>query len=217
MKSLILTILSAVFIAGTGTCVAAYHTVEPVYLNSREPVYLNSHGIYVKGFGGVNLLHNPKWHHAKYRTNTGFVAGAALGYHFRPLKVEGEFSYRRNDVNRLTIEALNIDASGHIEQWCGLGNVLLEVPLGSCFAPYIGVGAGYRHSKPGVNFDERSDISVQSFIDSADEWGVYQAIAGFNFAVSNCIRVAVDYRYLDGWSRTDCQNHTVALNATFQF
>ena len=98
MKSLRLTILSAVLIAGTGTCVAAYHTVEPVYLNPDG-------GIYVKGFGGVNLLHNPKWHHTKYRTNTGFVAGAALGYHFCPLRVEG-VSYRRNDVNRLTIEAL---------------------------------------------------------------------------------------------------------------
>lgn len=186
--------------------------------SARDTVYLNSNPrIYVRGFGGLNLLHHTNWHHAKYRTNAGYVVGTAVGCRLRPLRIEGEFSYRSNDVSRLTIEALNVDVTGHLQQWCGFGNVLFEVPLKCCCLPYIGVGAGYRHIKPGVNFDERSDTSFQNFIDSANEWGIYQAMAGVNFTVSDMVNMQLGYCYVNGWTHDKCASHTLAVSAILQF
>jgi opacity protein-like surface antigen len=208
MKSMIRNLLCAILIAKTAMCMASYSYSDPV---------TNDPGIYLKGFGGANFLHNPNWHHTKYRTNAGYVVGGAVGCNFFPLSIEGEFSYRNNTINHLFVDALNINVKGNIEQWCGFGNALVKFPLSGSFVPYAGIGAGYRHTKPGVNFDESSDISIQNFIKTANEWGVYQLIGGFNFAISPSVGMQLEYRYVDGWSATHCSNHTIALGAAVQF
>lgn len=171
----------------------------------------------MKGFGGLNLVHDTHWHHAKYRTSVGYVVGAALGYKFGLVSVEGEFSYRHNHVDRLVVDALDLHVTGNIQQWCGFGNVFVDFPVTFCFAPYIGAGGGYRHAKPGINFDEASNPTVKGFIDSADQWGVYQVMAGLGFAVSRNASLQLEYRYMDGWSNLRCSNHTVDLSANFRF
>ncbi|HEY4831383.1 MAG TPA: outer membrane beta-barrel protein [Waddliaceae bacterium] len=210
MKSILITLLCVLLIASGGTCVAFCSDTGSAYLNNRA-------GVYLKGFGGLNLAHEPRWDHAKYRTSTGYVVGTALGYAFSLVSVEGEFSYRHNSIDRFTVDALDIHVDGDLEQWCGLGNVLLGIPITNCFAPYVGVGAGYRHSKPGVNFDESSDISFKTLVESSNEWGVYQAIGGLNFTLSRFVNLQLEYRYLDGFTDVRCSNHTVDLSAVIQF
>jgi opacity protein-like surface antigen len=212
MKAFILkmTLLSAILLVKTETCSAVDFSKDSVYLNSCP-------GIYVRGFGGVNLIDHPRWHHTKWHTNVGYVVGGALGCQFKPLRIEGEFAYRCNDVNRVVIDALKIEVSGHVKQWCGFGNIFFEIPVTNFCLPYIGAGAGYRHTKPGVNFDERSDISFQNFIDSVDEWGVYQGIAGIKFATPSGFSMQIEYHYVDGWGHEKTRNHTVDLSAMLQF
>lgn len=201
MKKLILLLLCAVLVAQCETCFAYYGN------NECEPCS----GVYLKGFGGLNMAQESRWSHVKYRTNTGFVLGGALGYKFDIFCLEGEFAYRHNTVDRLRIEDLNIHVTGDIEQWCGFGNALVNIPLHCALAPYVGVGFGYRHAKPGVNFDDSDDTSFRSFIDSVNEWGVYQAIAGLKLAVSRTANLRLEYRYVDGWSNINCSNHSADL------
>jgi opacity protein-like surface antigen len=219
MKSKIKNLLCVMLMAKTTMCVASYSYSDPVI--NAPAIYdmpvIQKTGVYLKGFGGANLLHNPNWHHTKYRTNTGYVIGGTVGLNFSPLSIEGEFSYRNNTINHLRIDAFNVDMKGTIEQWCGFGNVLLKLPLSQSLVPYAGAGAGYRHTKPGVNFDESSDLSFENFIKTANEWGVYQVIGGFNLALSPSVGMQLEYRYVDGCSATHCSNHTIALGASILF
>lgn len=218
MKMTFKTLICALLFVTGGTCFA-YNEAVSYPNNSFVGVeYPTCHqGGYIKGFGGLNLARRPKWKHAQYKTCYGYVVGAALGYQFDIVSLEGEFSYRRNNVDQLKIDALSIDASGHIEQFCGMGNVLVNFPVTYCFVPYVGVGAGYRHFKPGVNFDERSDPTLRDFINSADEWGVFQLIGGFNFGVCQLVNLHLEYRYVDGWANAKCANHTVDVAAVLHF
>lgn len=211
MKSILMTLLCALVIASAGTCDAAPSNAVSFFYRNDDT------GIYLKGFGGANLTRHLRWDHTQYDTSTGYAVGGALGYKLSLLSVEGEFSYRHNSVDQLVIDTSNIQASGDIEQWCGFGNVLLDFPMSCCFAPYVGVGAGYRHIKPGVNIDESSVISFASLVKSAKEWGVYQVIGGLNFVVSQPLNLQLEYRYVDGWSGINCSNHTVDLSARIQF
>lgn len=209
MKSQFIWILfCALLLTRIGTCTS---TQVP------GPEYPNSSGFYVKGFGGMNWAQTPTIRHTKYHTNEGYVLGAALGYHFCFFSLEGEFTYRHNTITRLTIPLFDIDASGDLRQYCGFVNGIFDIPVTLCFRPYIGGGIGYRHIKPGVNFDERSDVSVQDFIDSRDDWGVYQALAGFCVNVIPCIGLQLDYRYVDGWANHRCRNHSLCLGAKIGF
>jgi opacity protein-like surface antigen len=204
--------LLALLIAKTGTCDVRNPAsmMSPVDLNSKN-------GIYLTGFGGLNFLHKPIWKHTTYCTSSGYIVGGAIGYQFCPFRIEGEFSYRNNTVNRLVIDALDIDVSGDIEQLCGFANAYLDIPVSTYFKPYVGLGFGYRHTNPGINYDQRSDISLDSFIKSVDDWGVYQAIGGLNFVLARCVDVQLEYRYMDGLSKNDCRNHTVDLGAKVHF
>jgi len=175
-------------------------------------------GIYLKGFGGFNAAVRPNWNGTKYRTNSGgYVVGGALGTNFSMLNIEGEFSYRNNQINRLRIDALDIDVSGQIEQWCGFGNALVDIPLCNSIKPYVGAGLGYRHLKPGVNFDESSDRSFDHFIETRDQWGVYQVIAGCKILPLRHFNVLAEYRYMNGWSNQRCSNHSACLAASMCF
>ena len=202
--------LGALLIMRTGSC-------DEFYCGTQPECHSRHAGIYLKGFGGPNWAQTPTLNHAEYNTHLGYVLGGALGFHFDILSLEGECSYRRNSVNRLEVDALDIHVTGDIEQWCGFGNVLACIPLTKCFAPYVGAGLGYRHIKPGVNFDESTDTSFQNFIDSRDEWGVYQVIAGVNCLVYRCLSLQADYHYMDGWSNAKCRNHSACIAATFGF
>lgn len=227
MKSIIMILLSALAIGQGGTCFALYDNTrpmydnaEPMYYGNARPIYVNNNtGIYLKGFGGLNLAVKPHWRHAKWDASAGYVAGGAVGCHIGFLSVEGEFSYRHNSINHLVVNGTPILASrsGNLDQWCGFGNILFDVPITHWFAPHIGAGVGYRHTKPGFNFDESSDRSFQNFANSANEWGVYQVIAGLNFTTCNLVKLGLDYRYMDGWSSNRCSNHSVNLNAILQF
>lgn len=210
-------LLCALLIVTGGVCFASEVSVNQGNSFVRFGNPTCNDGAYLRGFGGLNIAREPKWNHTKYKTSHGYVVGAALGYQFTFVSVEGEFSYRHNTVDRLKVNALDIDASGDVEQLCGFGNILFNVPITQCFTPYAGIGAGYRHINPGVNFDESSDTSIRNFIDTADEWGVYQLIGGLNFAVCQMINLQVEYRYVDGWSNTKCSNHSVDLGAAFRF
>lgn len=184
---------------------------------SDHSSYSKCNGIYIRGFGGLNSAQRPKWNGAKYSTSNGYVVGAALGYQLTCLALEGEFSYRHNTVNQLKVDLLDINISGDVQQFCGFGNLLVNIPIVYCLAPYAGAGVGYRHIKPGVNFDEGSDTSFRNFVDSADEWGVYQLIGGLHFAASRLMGLQLEYRYVDGWSNTRCRNHTVDLGISVHF
>lgn len=210
MKSFLMLVFCALMITQVGICNEICYKTMPDCINDQT-------GVYIKGFGGLNMAQTPTLGNAKYRTSAGYLAGAALGYKFGIVSAEGEFSYRRNSVDRLSVEAVNLHVSGDLEQYCGFGNVLVHIPITSNFQPYVGAGVGYRHFTPGVNFDDDADPTLQKFIDSRDEWGVFQGIAGLGYHVSSNISLQLDYRYVDGWSNTKCRNHSVALAANFGF
>lgn len=205
MKAIMMMLVCSILIVRSGTCYASCNTA------------ICDPGIYLKGFGGLNVAHESRWRHANYRTSAGYAVGAALGYKFSLLSIEGEFSYRHNCIDRFDMEALDIHVRGELRQWCGLGNIILSVPVSYRLAPYIGIGAGYRHTKPGLDFDEEPGISLHDFVESAHEWGVYQAIAGLNLIASRFVHLQMEYRHLNGWSNVRCSNNTLDLSMVIRF
>lgn len=109
--------------------------------------------------------------------------GLALNRNWR---AEVEVGYRRNNVASVS----GGSATGEVNAWSGLGNVLYDVDLGSSWTPYVGVGAGaLRYRASGLR------TSGGSLTDS-DVVFAYQGIIGVSYAVTPNSRFFLDYRYL---------------------
>jgi OOP family OmpA-OmpF porin len=129
--------------------------------------------------------------------DNGFVGLGSLGYAFgNGFRLEVEGSYRQNGLNGLSGTTLPTTASGTIQNYGLMTNLLFDLDIGKPWLfPYIGGGVGYgwnrlsgaRFSQTGTGFDS-----------NGTEGGfAYQAIAGLSFPVSGVpgLSVTAEYRY----------------------
>lgn len=131
--------------------------------------------------------------------NVGLVAGEDLGNNWR---FEGEFDYRRSDLDKLRVTdatALGLgayngataSAAGHVRVMDLMANGWYDFPLGGGLTPYIGGGLGVANIK-------LTDVGVEgqpAFVNDSGNFLAYQLGAGVGYDITASTTVSLDYRY----------------------
>jgi OmpA-OmpF porin, OOP family len=131
----------------------------------------------------------------KTRYDSGFAAGARVGYEMGPWRFEEEYAYRSNDLDRLNVGGVNIGkATGNRSSHAIMTNVLYDINFwnfGLPVTPHVGAGVGAVNVK-----DKVSGPGVPLFLKD-DQWQFgYQAIGGFRYNMTPAVALDLDYRYL---------------------
>ncbi len=126
--------------------------------------------------------------------SSGYVAGAALGHGFGPIRVEGEFLYRENDVDRLAGGPGMVSGDRSIRSFTA--NVLYDfysLTLSSDRSIDLYAGAGLGIANVSLNGVTEGGAAL---LDTDDSVFAYQGIVGVRHALSDRLSVNLDYRYL---------------------
>lgn len=204
-------------------------------------------GFYVDGFAGANFASSHRRNfggsssgdgrHAKLDLRTGYVVGGGLGYVFcNGFRVEGEISYRHNQIRRIrfnnltttTTSSSSSDNSGrhHGSVWslAYMANLIYDVDT-SCWdccwgcgeiIPYFGGGIGYAHEK--IRLRHRHGDNTDNFLFGRTKRNgfAWQLIAGLGWELSPCSVVSVEYRFFKGRDR-HFYNHMIGANLRYDF
>jgi opacity protein-like surface antigen len=181
--------------------------------------------LYVAGFGGANFIPSRSISshesgetvaHTKLRSSTGYFAGAAVGYKLCNVRLETEFSYRHNRPHvkhHATDSALSdsIKFRFDLETYALLVNAYYDFDFSNCWnlKPYVGAGIGYGHNQ----FRGRVKGKSQKHKDDKFAW---QLIAGVAYPVTDCVDLAVEYRYFDS-DVSRIHNHDAGVALRYWF
>ena len=156
----------------------------------------------------------------------GYVAGAALGHRFGPLRLEGEFLIRENDVDGLAGGPGLVSGDRSIHSFTA--NLLYDV-YSVAFSPdrsldlYVGGGLGIAN----VSFNDVTEGGA-ALLDTDDSVFAYQAIFGVSHMLSDRLSINLDYRYLTTVNpelvtaaaanvEADVVDHSVLFGLTWHF
>jgi OmpA-OmpF porin, OOP family len=124
-------------------------------------------------------------------TDIGWAALASAGYAYdNGWRVELEGGYRRNGLDRLiSAGGLTTPATGDLDQYTLMANVLYDFPSASgvTFTLGGGVGADYARLDAGAGGTGIQDEDVSL---------AFQAVAGLSYELTSWLDVVLNYRYL---------------------
>ena len=170
--------------------------------------------LYFGGEGGWTLLQNQKIEAAGLpsttaRFDSGFAAGARIGYEEGSWRFEAEYAYRRNGLDRITIGGASFgNLGGSRQAHAFLANLIYELDLGWPVKPHIGGGVGGAYL-----IDKASAPGFGTFFND-NGWEIgYQAIAGLRYDVTPNIAVDLDYRY---FATTNISFRTAGTGITYK-
>ncbi len=132
---------------------------------------------------------------SRHRFDTGFQLGGALGYSWQfagtpwALRVEGEYTYSRNNADTLSGGGLTGSVNGALQNHSIMGNLYVDYTWRK-WVPYVGAGVGVAMtnlttSAPGG--------TVQ--IDGSDANLAVQAMAGIDYKILPRWKLGVGYKY----------------------
>ncbi len=155
----------------------------------------NNNNMYVNVNGGVVFLGGD----ASDSHNTGWNAGAAVGYQWNQFRFEGAFNWLRNSGNLTGI-------SLHLNQYLFMANAYYDIAMGGPVTPYVGVGAGVDHSTA-TGFNAGSHFAAQG-------------IVGLNYNINSKVSIGADYHFV--WVKTDdgsssMRNNLINANLAYHF
>lgn len=147
---------------------------------------------------------------------TGFGGSAAIGYAFNRVRVEGEFGYADNGVNRYIVPAGpfagTLPLSGGREVYRYMANGYLDLTKGSV-RPFVGGGVGIAEVKT-VTIGPRAPFPTEAprtLIDGSDSNFAYQLMAGLDARVSPRLAVVAQYRWFDAGTVRGTDSQGVAF------
>jgi len=146
----------------------------------------------------------------KTTKDAGFGILANGGYAFGPARVEGEFGWRYNGVNKVG----GNDGKGSVQAYDLMVNGLYDIRTGTAWTPYLGVGIG---AADVVNDKIRN--SSNSLTKDSDIVFAYQGIAGVSYALNEHLALNADYRYfrtLDGEFKPSESGTTGKIKAPYE-
>lgn len=137
---------------------------------------------YAGGFGALNVTHdgdvNGTGDQATY--DLGYGAGGYVGMHFSPnLRIEGELSYRTNDIDTVSGGAV----IGDVETTALMLNLFYDLSPSEKLNPHVGFGLGV------ADADYTVDGSLYGDTVLAMQLG-----AGVDYGLGNNLAVTFDYR-----------------------
>jgi outer membrane protein OmpA-like peptidoglycan-associated protein len=138
------------------------------------------------------------------------------------LRIEGEFDYRYNGLNKFTIAGGSTSVGGSEQKFGPMVNVLYDFNgLSPSVVPYIGLGAGYQWGDDKVTFPgSSSSKTVGAF--------AYQAILGAAIPIASVpgLAITAEYRFMglggnrdfgSGVTLSDDYNHSFLLGVRYAF
>ncbi len=171
--------------------------------------------LYFGGEGGWTLLEDQTvkpstgLRSVTERFNSGFTAGARIGYEEGPWRFEAEYAYRRNGADSITIGGATFgELSGSRQANSFLANLIYDFDLGWPVKPHIGAGIG------GVDIIDKASAPRLGTFFNDNAWAIgYQAIGGLRYDVTPNIAVDLDYRY---FATTEATFHAPGTNITYK-
>ena len=176
--------------------------------------YADIKNVYVKIFGGANVLQNTSISENNATYNAGYIFSGSLGYCWDyGLHWEGEYAFRRNAIDEIKFFSQGNSHDGHFQTSSYMANMLWYVPLSSwtnkCwnFRPLMGLGIGY---------DFQQMIASNSRIDFNQKFYVFswQGMLGFAYAFPYNTELTLEYKFHQG---DNFYNHAVGLGFAYKF
>ena len=150
------------------------------------------------------------------KSDSGLGLGFAVGYAFGNTRMEGEYAYQKNDLDKVEVSAYGYSGSGKIggetSSHSFLYNVYYDFKNTSLFTPFLSAGVGV------------SNVEVDLLGASEDDTVfAYQIGAGVAYAMTDKTFMDLTYRYFgtsdpefDG-VEIDYSSHNVYLGVRVSF
>ena len=157
---------------------------------------------YLSLFGAYTKVDDFDFQVAPGTVNTEFDDGYGLGIAFgkqlgengakNRWRIEGELSYRANDVDTHKLNGGALAGStGKLKNTALMANVLYDFNEPSKFTPYLGAGLGFAK----VKADGFGVGAIPEVLNDDDTVFAYQLIAGAGWDISEKTELFAEYRY----------------------
>ena len=114
----------------------------------------------------------------------------AFGYQKHDLRSEAEISYSSFGVNKASINTQSFPSSGNVSTISILGNIYWDIPTGSKFRPYLGVGIG-----TGIISGKIKDQGQEADLGTGSSFA-YQGKVGLQYEIANKGNAFAEFKYL---------------------
>lgn len=158
------------------------------------------------------------------RSNTtyqsGYDAGASLGFKSNPLRYEGEMTYLKANISDFKVNHTKaINPTGYSNAAVGLANVYYDfLGLSTPLQPFLGAGIGYAWVQSKLN--NTGPISPASFT-GANSVLAYQATGGLTYNFAENYALNLGYRYIGTTHASELgqlfQAHLANIGAVYRF
>jgi OmpA-OmpF porin, OOP family len=191
---------------------------------ATAPLAVLAEPFYVGASGGASLPRESDLESGAFnveaKQDIGWLGLINFGHEYGyGLRTELEFGYRKNDLD--TVGGAN--ASGDVNVFTGMVNVLYDLDVPWRIVPYVGAGIGAAR----VKANGAAPVSTTT-IDDTDTGFAYQVMAGVEYAVTSQLMLNLGYRYFavpdltftaaNGASvETDYASHNVTLGLRYLF
>lgn len=180
------------------------------------PCCINTNNFYAEIFGGANFLQTQRSGGIKSTYKTGYIVSGSLGYKYcYGLRLEAEYAFRRNSLQKIHFFGRSFNLSGHLESSSYMANLLWDLPI-ECWGctlwnlkPFIGAGIGYDnqhlHAKSaGLNFKHHK----RGF--------AWQFIAGLKYPIFCDTDLSFEYKLHHGRLK-HIYSHSIGIGLTYSF
>ena len=184
-------------------------------------------GPYVGGQAGAVFLSDSSvsapGESADIKFDTGYGVGVFGGYDYGTWRLEGEFTWRKND-NKEVSSAFGTDSiGGDTSSMALMLNGYYDFRMVSpTFVPYLGVGVG--GARVATKVDDPVDGTV---IDDNDMVFAYQLAAGVGFVMNRQVTIDLGYKYFatsdpefatnTGKREAEYKSHNLFLGVRYNF
>lgn len=151
--------------------------------------------VYIEGHGGLNIafdsdIDDPVDVFESISYDPGFAVGGAVGYQLSPnWRIEGEITYRRNEVDEFETSGGHFNAKGDVDSLAFMANGFYDFANSTAWTPYIGVGLGAAV----VSFND-IEVGGGTLIDDEDTVFAFQFGGGVAFEFTPGASLTFDYR-----------------------
>ena len=154
-------------------------------------------------------------------TEPGFSISGAFGYRYdKRFRGEVELAYRENDIDRLSITAFGLgasgSASGDISSFSGMVNGYWDISIDAPVKPYVGAGVGISEID--------AEISIGGTTAKSDDTVfAYQFMGGILYEFSPEVDFHLGYRYFAtadpefSTTESEYETHNVEVGITYKF
>ena len=130
---------------------------------------------------------------AEFRTDRGWGIGIVGGYDFGRYRLEGELTYRKNEVDDVEISSWghrDMTGDGDITSTSFLVNGYFDFENKTMFTPYVGFGLG----AASIAFNNVSASGID-LVDDDSSMLAAQLAFGCSYAINEFVALDIGYRY----------------------